>query len=237
MTKQVTFTRQGAFTGAKQILPIALSVFSYGTVFGVLARQAGISLVEAIAMSSLVFAGSAQFIVLGFWSTPLPIVTIVITTLIVNLRHLLMGMALRPWFVYLKPAQAYLSAIFMSDENWALTMREFRAADRASSTNGAFLLGSGLMLFGAWVSATATGHLVGFALGDPIEWGLDFAFPAVFIALLAGFWRGKLDLLPWGVAVTVAITASIWLPGKWYILLGGIAGSLVGAFCEEPDAE
>src|SRR5712691_7227893 len=87
----VVFDRRGALDGAGQAVGIALSVFSYGLVFGVLAREAGLSVLESLLMSGLVFAGAAQFVVLGLWATPLPIGPIVLTTLIVNLRHLLMG--------------------------------------------------------------------------------------------------------------------------------------------------
>jgi len=72
--------------------------------------------------------------------------------------------------------------------------------------------------------------MLGGAIGDPTRLGLDFAFTAVFIALLAGLWRGKGDLLPWIVAAAVAIAGAHLLPGKWYILLGAVAGSLVGAW-------
>jgi predicted branched-subunit amino acid permease len=64
---------------------------------------------------------------------------------------------------------------------------------------------------------------------DPARWGLDFAFTAVFLALLAGMWKGRGDLVPWGVAAVVAVAASGLLPGYWYVLLGGLAGSLMGA--------
>lgn len=79
-------------------MPLALSVFAYRAVFGVLARQMGITLAEATYMSGFLYAGAAQLIVLDLWVSPLPVATIVLTTLIINLRHLLMGAALRPWF-------------------------------------------------------------------------------------------------------------------------------------------
>ena len=59
--------------------------------------------------------------------------------------------------------------------------------------------------------------------------GLDFGFTAVFLALVAGLWRGRSDLLPWAVAAAVAVAGHLLLPGQWYVLLGGLAGSLVGA--------
>jgi 4-azaleucine resistance transporter AzlC len=191
----------------------------------VLARQAGLSPLEATLMSGLVFAGAAQFVALGLWTVPLPVVAIVLTTLVVNLRHVLMGASLRPWFARLSARKAYGSVYFMVDESWALTMRELAAGGR----DVAFLLGSGLLLFGAWLASTLAGQLLGAVVRDPARWGLDFAFTAAFVALLVSMWRGRSDLVPWLVAAAVAVAAAHWIPGKWYILLGGIAGSLAGA--------
>jgi 4-azaleucine resistance transporter AzlC len=221
----MTFTLSGALAGARQAVPLAASVFIYGTVFGVLARQAGLGITEALLMSGLVSAGASQFTALGLWTAPLPVLAIVLTTLVVNLRHLLMGAALRPWFSRLPPLKAYGSLFFMGDESWALALREFARGGRA----GAFLIGGGLALFITWFTATFFGWALGAALGDPAIWGLDFAFPAVFAALLVGMWKGKSDIVPWGVAAIVAVMVAQWLPGKWYIVLGGLAGSLAGA--------
>ena len=138
MDKSITFTSAGALTGAKLALPLALSVFAYGSVFGVLARQTDMTFTEAMSMSGIVYAGSSQLIVLDLWQTPLPVMTIIFTTFIVNLRHLLMGAALQPWFSQLSPPQKYVSAFFMADENWALSMREFQQGQK----DAAFLLGA-----------------------------------------------------------------------------------------------
>jgi len=136
-----------------------------------------------------------------------------------------MGAALYPWFSRLPLVKAYTSVFFMVDESWALAMSEFAAGGR----DAAFLPGSGLTLFVAWVSSTIIGQTAGALIQNPAQWGLDFAFTAVFVALLVGMWRGKGQILPWVVAAVVAIAAAHWLPGKWYILLGGLAGSAVGA--------
>jgi len=221
----VIFTFSGALEGARRCLPIAISGFAIGLDFGVLARQAGVGVVETVLMSALVFSGAAQFLVLGLWSTPLPVATIAITTLVVGLRHLLMGAALSPWFSKLPRLKAYASVFFMADENWAFTMSGFSKGRR----DAAFLIGGGLAMFLSWTTSTLIGRTLGGAMRDPAQWGLDFAFTAVFLALLVGMWRGTSDLLPWAVAAAVAVAAHAFLPGQWYILLGGLAGSLVGA--------
>jgi 4-azaleucine resistance transporter AzlC len=223
--RRVDFTRSGFIAGARQTLPLALGVLAVGLVFGVLARQAGLNLPEVVLMSGLVFAGTAQFIALGLWGPSLPVLTIILTTVVVNARHLLMGAALRPWFGSLTTWKTYSSIFFMSDESWALSMRELLAG----SDDAAFLPGSGVALWSAWGAGTTAGYLAGRAIHDPAQWGLDFAFVAAFAALLTGMWNGKRDLAPWTVAAGVALGAAYLLPGKWYILLGALAGSIVGA--------
>ena len=228
VNEQVTWSWTGMVRGMRSIIPLALGGLTDGIVWGVLAHQAGLSLGEVLLMSGLVYAGSAQFLAIKLWSVPLAagaILSIIGTKLLVNLRYLLLGAALRPWFAHQRPARTYLSLFFMSDENWALTMREFMQGRRDAT----FLLGGGLLLFVAWVSATVIGKMVGMAISDLVQWGLDFVFTAVFLTLLIGMWKGKSDLLPWVVAAIVAVGAARLLPGSWYILLGGLAGSLVGA--------
>jgi branched chain amino acid efflux pump len=225
MDEQVTFGPTGALRGARQTLPLAVSALVVGGVFGVLARQAGLSLPDSTLMSALVFAGASQFVALGLWTAPLPVFTILLTTLVVNLRHLLLGAALRPHFARLSPLKAYGSAFFLVDESWALTIREFASGKR----DAAFLLGSGLLMFVAWVSGSVAGQLAGATLPAGVRHALDFAFTAVFLALIVGMWKGKASLLPWAVAAGVAVAAAHWLPGQWYILLGALAGSIAGA--------
>lgn len=181
--------------------------------------------VVAILMSALVNAGGSQFVALGLWRLPLPISAILLTTLVVNLRHLLMGATLSPWLRHLSKNKMYSLAFFISDESWALMMWEFNNG----RPDAGFLLGSGLILFPAWVGSTALGHLLGTAVPDPAHWGLDFAFTAVVSALLVGMWQGASSLWPWTTGAAVALLAAHWLPGQWYILLGGLTGGLVGA--------
>ena len=225
----ITFTFSGTLLGARRTVPLAISAFAIGIVFGVLARQAKLSVMDALLMSGMVYAGASQFVALSLWTTiPFPVTTIILTTFIVNLRHLLMGASLRPWFSQLSPWKVYTSVFFMVDESWALTMSDFTAGGR----DAGFLLGSGFILYIAWVSSAVIGRTVGAWIQDPAQWGLDFAFTAVFTALLAGMFKGKSNLLPWAVAAIVAVAAAHWLPGKWYILLGGLAGSIIGAITD-----
>ena len=216
------FSRDGIWSGFVTCTPVALGVGAYGLVFGVLAREAGLSVITAVTMSATVLAGAAQLIAVGLWDWPIPVVAVVGTTLVVNLRYLLMGASLRPWFTRLSSRQAYTSLFFMADENWALTIKDLRAGNE----RGAFLLGSGLAIWVFWVVATAIGAVAGGRIGNPETYGLDFVLTAIFLSLLVGFWEGRASLAPWIAAAVVAVIVEAVLPGRWYILAGGVAASL-----------
>lgn len=221
-SEDVQFGWNGLRDGYLQCLPIALGVAGYGVVFGVLARESGLSVAEATLMSATVLAGAAQLIAVELWVDPVPVAAVVGTTLVVNLRYVLMGAALRPWFRHLDPRQAYASVFFTADENWALTLSELRSG----SERGAFLLGSGLAIWSFWVVATVVGAAVGGAVGDPARYGLDFALTAVFLAIAVELWEGRSTVAPWGSAAVVAVATEATLPGRWYVLCGALAGAL-----------
>ncbi|WP_425494356.1 AzlC family ABC transporter permease [Natronoglomus mannanivorans] len=223
---EVTFTLEGVRAGFLTCVPVALGVGGYGIAFGVVARQAGLSVAEATLMSATVVAGAAQLIAVELWADPIPVSAILLTTVVINLRYSLMGAALQPWFDRLSPTQAYGSLFFMADENWALTMSELRSSLlEGRHARGAFLLGSGLAVWVFWVGATIVGATAGGVIGDPDRYGLDFILTAVFVALAVELWEGRSSLVPWIGAFVTAVVANHVLPGRWYILLGGIVAA------------
>ena len=217
--------------GARACIPVAISVAAYGMVWGMLARAAGLSLLEVVMMSGLVFAGSAQFVALDLWTaapSSLPVGPLVLAALIVNLRYLLLTATLRPLYPSSNLGRGALSMYLVTDENWAMTV----AAMARGGGSVAFLMGGGVLAWLSWMTTNVTGFGLGSAIDDPSRWGLDFAFTATFLALLLGMWRGKADLLPWLVAALIAIATASSLDGSWHILAGGLAGSLAGAILE-----
>lgn len=219
------------FAGARACLPVAISVAAYGLVWGVLARGAGLSLIEVVMMSGLVFAGSAQFVALDLWTaTPssLPIGPLILAALIVNLRYLLLTATLRPLYPEKGLWRGALSMYLVTDENWAMTV----AAMARGGGSVAFLMGGGVLAWFSWMSTNLIGYGLGSAIDDPARWGLDFAFTATFLALLLGMWKGRGDIVPWLVAALTAIATAQFVEGSWHILVGGVAGSLAGAAME-----
>lgn len=216
--------------GVTMFLPVAVSIASYGVVWGVLAGQKGLSVLEVLLMSGLVFAGSSQFVALDSW-TPgaLPVISIVVATAIVNLRMLLMSATLRPLVAGLSRPKALATMFFVSDEQWAMAMAQMRKGEGSV----AFMLGTGVLSWVAWVGATLLGRVLGAFIDDPVKYGLDFAFTATFLALLLGMWKGRSDLVPWLVGALAALLTASMVEGKWYIIVGGIVGSLAGALADQ----
>jgi predicted branched-subunit amino acid permease len=172
-----------------------------------------------------VFAGASQFAALGLWQEPLPVFSILLATVAINARFLLMGAALRPWMAHLPGWRVYPSLFFLVDPVWAKSLKEFESG----LDDAGYILGGGLVFWVIWVAFTMAGYTVGGGIGDPARWGIDVLMPAFFAVMLTAMWRGPSDALPWGVAAVTALAASQFLPGMWFVILGGIAGGLTGA--------
>lgn len=228
-----TFTANGVRFGFLSMLPLTPGNFAYGLVFGVLAGGVGFSVTEAAAMSAVVYSGAGQVAAMDLWRLPPPYLTLWLTTAMVSLRYLVLGAALHPWLSQIRPVQAYGTLFLLADQTWALGLIEYRAGRR----DAGFLLGGGLALILTWVTGTAGGFLLGNLVPDPAAWSLDFAPTAIFVALIAGLWRGRSDALPWLAAAIVAIAAHEWLAGSWYVPLGAAAGVIVAQLRDREDPE
>jgi len=224
-SEPVIFTIAGLREGAIAILPFAVGAILFGMLCGLMAATAGLSSLEAGLMSATVFAGASQFFALDQMIDGASAAAIVLATFAINARHLLMGAAIAPWLRPLGRPRDVLCAFFMTDENWGLSMARMRAGGR----DAGFYMGGGLVLFVLWISATVMGTLSGALIPDPAMYGLDFMAVAMFLALLAMFWRGRSTLLPWLVAAGAAVAAGFVLPAGWPVFAGGLAGALAGA--------
>lgn len=221
----VLFTWDGFRQGAMQSAPSLLSLLPFGLIIGISGQGAGLSLIEILMMSMIVFAGSAQLVMLSIWTHPPQIVPLAIAALAMNLRLALMGPVLSPWFDGLRGWRVWLSLFTMYDQNWAFSVREMNSGNR----DAAYLIGNGIPAYVVWVSSTGVGYLAGSALQIPAGHPVFFAALAVFVSILVTTWRGLGDVLPWATAAGVAILASRLFPGTfWHIVIGALAGSIVG---------
>ena len=164
--------------GARAALAVAATVWFFGASFGLVARAAGMGVLAPVVMSATTFAGSAQFAVTSILGAGGGAAAAIAAAVLLNARYAPISISVAPLFRGRLPRRLLESQLIV-DESWALASRGGGRFDRR------ILLGAGLLLYVSWVSGTAVGVLAGDALGDPKDLGLDGAFPAVFLALLA----------------------------------------------------
>lgn len=217
------------FEGIKDTLPIMVGVFPFGLAYGIVAQSIGLTPAETLLMSLLVFAGAAQFISLPMFAEGAGLAMIALTTLLINLRHLLMGVSLAPYMTGLSLPLKALLTFGMADETYAVTISRAQAIGYSA----AYHLGSNAAGYVTWAVSTAGGILLGSRINDPLAWGLDFAMPATFLALLIPRLTDKLNVLVCLVAAGVSVIAAVTIPGKWYIILACLTAAAVGGYMEE----
>ena len=164
--------------GARAALAIAATVWFFGASFGLLARAAGMGVLAPLVMSATTFAGSAQFAAGSILGASGGAAAAITAAVFLNARYAPISISVASLFRGPRLRRLAESQLIV-DESWALASRGDGRFDRR------ILLGAGLLLYAAWVSGTAVGVLAGDALGDPKDVGLDGAFPALFLALLA----------------------------------------------------
>ncbi|MGH2375459.1 MAG: AzlC family ABC transporter permease, partial [bacterium] len=192
--------------GIKAVLPLLIGAAPFGLIYGVLATGTGLPPAAAQAMSLLVFAGAAQFVAVGLLDVGAPGAIVLLTTFVINLRHMLYSASLAPHLRPLRPAWKWGLAFLITDEAYALGISRYRAAAaQAGAARGHshahwYLIGAGLVIYVVWQISTA----VGIALGTqvPAAWGLDFTLPLTFIGLLAPILNNR-------GAVAAAIAAGV----------------------------
>ena len=227
--RPAAFTWQGVRAGLAASLALAANSAVYGIIFGALAAQAGLDLAVSAAMSAFVYAGGAQVACLQIWVQPLPVLAVWATTFAVNARYILQSASLRPWLARGGAAKTYGTLFTLSDGGWALALRRWQS----EPADGGFLFGAGIAQYLPWVGGTFAGHVLGNGIGSPAAYGLEFIFPAFFAAMAAGLWKKRSDLGPIVVGAGAALAAEHWIAGHWSLVIGGLAGSLVGVFAHE----
>jgi 4-azaleucine resistance transporter AzlC len=205
--------------------PLDVGVAAFGLVFGAAAVNAGLSAVEALLMSVLVFSGAAQFTGVTMLAAGANSLTIVLTTLALGLRHVLMGASIASYLRGLRVGWRALLAYFLVDESYAVAISRYRGG----RGDPWFFLGAGLALFVVWTLATVAGASLGRLIPDPSMLGLDLVFPFIFLGLLAGIARTRLEIAAAVAAGVIALAGSQWLPDKWYFIVAALVATLGAA--------
>lgn len=218
--------------GCRDEAPILLGVAPFGMIYGVLALAAGLSPPAAQAMSSMVFAGSAQFITAQLLRDGVPAAVIVLTVFVVNLRHALYSASVAPYLRHLSRPWKALLAYLLTDEAYAVVVTRYqRDGDRPdpSPWRHWYFLGAGLTLWASWQVSTAVGVFLGAVI--PASWSLDFTLALTFIAIVFPALRDRGGITAALVAGAVAVLA-LGLPFKLGLIAAAAAGIAAGLFAE-----
>lgn len=219
------------FEGAKDTFPLVVGAVPFGIIFGTLAETAGLSFAATMGMSLFVFAGASQFVSLSLLASGTAWPMIVVTTFVVNLRHMLYSATMVPFYKRLTPLWKMVLAFGLTDETFAVAVRRYNQADGVQDKHY-YNLGSMMFMYLNWNLCTFVGLTTGKAFPEISRWGLDFAMPATFIGIVIPYLVSK----PMWASVVTAGTVSIFacgLPHKMGLMLAAIAGVMVGLACEK----
>jgi 4-azaleucine resistance transporter AzlC len=224
----------------KDSVGIMVSAGGFGLVYGLSARTAGFSPLEAGAMSLFVFAGASQFVAVGYVLGGFSWAAVLVLTAFLNARHFLYGAALAPFLADVPRREKALMAHVLTDEAFALAIAHFRRIGR--SDVGGYWMGAIVSTFIPWNIATWVGVTIGGSIPDPARFGLDVIFPAAMAGLAVGLVSGRRELVASiaGAVIGVAV-ALAWDPAAG-IIAGGVLGPLLGMVApasgaDMPDAE
>lgn len=216
------------WAGVRAEFPLLIGVFPFGLIYGALALGAGLSAASAQMMSSIVFAGSSQFVTAQLVREAAPGLVIVLTIAVVNLRHMLYSASVAPYIRNLSMRWKALLAYLLTDEAYAATIIHYEE-EELTPTSHWFFLGAGFSLWFTWQASTALGIFLGASI--PESWPLDFALPLTFIAMVMPVLKDRPVI---AAALSAGLTAllAFSLPYKLGLILAALVGIFIGTYLE-----
>jgi 4-azaleucine resistance transporter AzlC len=220
--------RRSFWAGVRAEAPLLVGVFPFGMIYGALAMDAGLSRAASQLMSSIVFAGSAQFVAARLIRDAAPALVIIVTIAVVNLRHMLYSASLAPYLKGLSLRWKVLLSYLLTDEAYAPSIIEYERTGVTPASHW-FLLGAGAALWSTWQLSTSLGIFLGAAI--PASWPLDFALPLTFIAMVVPS-LVSLPLLAAAVGAGAVALLAYGLPFKLGLILAALTGIALGTVLE-----
>lgn len=215
--------------GVRAEAPLLIGVFPFGMIYGALALNAGLSTTAAQLMSSIVFAGSSQFITAQLIHDAVPGFVILLTIAVVNLRHALYSASVAPYVASLPMRWKVLLSYLLTDEAYAATILHYEKEGITPYSHW-FFLGAGFSLWFTWQVSTALGIFLGTAIPD--SWSLDFALPLTFIAMVVPVLKNR-PMIAAALSAGVTALLAYSLPYRLGLILAALVGIVVGTLLEE----
>jgi len=214
--------------GVRAEFPLLIGVFPFGMIYGALALNAGLSTLASQLMSSIVFAGSSQFVAAQLIHDEAPGFVIVLTIAVVNLRHMLYSASLAPYLKNLSLKWKALLSYLLTDEAYAPSILKFEE-EGITPVSHWFVFGAGFSLWFTWQVSTALGIFLGTAI--PASWSLDFALPLTFIAMVVPALKNR-PMVAAALSAGVVALLAFSLPFKLGLILAALTGIAVGTVME-----
>lgn len=219
-------SRRGFLAGAWAAVPVLLAVAPFGFIFGALASDAGLDPVEAMAMTAIVTAGASQIAALQLMVDDAPALLAVLTGAVVNLRMAMYSASIALYWQGVPMLWRVPAAYFLHDQAYALSLRRYRAQpDEPLADKLGFYFGVGAITVSVWIGSSLVGVVAGRMV--PPEWGLNFAVPVTFLALLAPLLRGRANI----AAASTAGVAGLLLHALPYglgLMIAALSGMAAG---------
>lgn len=236
MTSSVVLNREQTrwrvfLDGMKDTIPLIVGAIPFGILFGALGINGGLSVWALIGMSLFVFAGSAQFIAVGLIQNGISASFIILTTFIVNLRHMLYAASLGPFASAFPQRWLFPLAFWLTDETYAVVIRRYSDAQAPQEHRRWYWLGSALLMYTNWQVCTLVGIWAGTQLENLAEWGLDFAMVVTFIGIVVPLVNSR-PMLLCAFAAGVAAIRFDDLPNQAGLLVASLVGIAAGVAYE-----
>ena len=210
--------KKAFIAGMRGSIPILLGYIPIGMAYGLLAVKSGLNPWEAVLMSIIVFAGSAQLISVNMIAAGAGVIPIIVMTFLVNLRHILMSASLSLNFKKTQKRLLPILGFLITDESFAVSSTGIKKYEK----KGFYFFGLGITAYLAWIISSLSGAVLGNILPINNSPALDFVLPAMFIVLLVMQIRGRIDILIAIISGLLSLLFVYLLPGNWNIILATI---------------
>lgn len=223
--------KQQYLLGVKAGVPVILGFIPVGIAYAIMARQAGLTIIQTCLMSMMVFAGASQMMVVGMFAQGAGLFTMVLATLILNLRHLIMSTCAMNRLKNTKVRMKLLLAFGVTDESFAIftTLEDQKRSDF-------FFLGLITVTYSSWQAGTIIGSIASQLLPQIVSNSLGIALYAMFIGLLVPNVKKSLRL---GAIVIIAVVINVilnhFIASSWAIIFSTLIAAGIGVFITEDD--
>lgn len=218
--------------GAKDGFPVVIAAAPFGMLFGTLAIENGLTISEAVLMSTLVFAGASQMVGIELFGQNIAPWLILLSIFAVNFRHVLYSATLGRYFNHMPASHQALAFFFMTDPQFASSEQRGESGVKVTL---AWYMGMAIPLYIFWIVEAWLGAVFGSLISDTEALGITFLLSIYFLALLMSF-RGRSLFVP--VVAVSALSSSIaylTLGSPWHVSVGGVFGILIAACWPTPN--